>query len=49
MHVSQLLSTTKVKLVDKMVQITYLRAILHVKHKKHQFWLFLISGAGFTK
>ena len=30
----QLLSTIKVKLVDKMMQSTYLYVILHVKHKK---------------
>ena len=33
----QLLSTTKVKLVDKMMQSAYLCVILHTKHKKLPF------------
>ena len=31
---SQIFSTMKVKIVDKMMQNAYLRVILHVKHKK---------------
>ena len=34
---SQIFSTMKVKIVDKMMQNAYLRVILHVKHKKLPF------------
>ena len=37
MHVFQLLSTIKVKLVDDMMQIAYLCVVLHVEHKKLPF------------
>ena len=33
----QILSTIKVKIVDKMMQNAYLCVILHVKHKKLPF------------
>ena len=36
---SELLSTTKVKIVDEMMQSAYLCVILYVKHKKNYHFL----------
>ena len=41
MHVSQLLSTIKVKIVDKMMQGAYFCVILFAKHKKLPFLIVL--------